>query len=259
MHVFMGIESKASTSNKMLYARLDDLVDMSRRNNTYSFLGFLDEKEVLMARSYLKKNKISNYKFYGGYDKAIRNCISVWDYGSEPCEDEFPIYGLTFFYSSENQLGHRDFLGSLMNMGISRDSIGDILVGDGFSVIFFKDKVASFVKNEANKVGNTHVTVKQEIPHVLPPAFTLVPIETIISSNRLDCIVSAITSVSRNDAVNYINNAYASVNFEQCTKITKQLVDGDILSLRGFGRFIFEGETGMTKKGRIKVLFNKYV
>ena len=255
----MANNNKDYISQKMLYARLDDILDYSAKGKGVGFFGFLDEKEIMLVRSYFKKEKVSGYKFYGGYDNAVRNYVAVWNGDDEPCGDDFSICGLTFRYASENKLSHRDFLGCLLGTGISKESIGDILVGDGLCVVFLKDKIAGFVENEINMVGSTRVSVKREIPLVLPAAFSLSPVEVLISSNRLDCIVSAVTRVSRSEAVSYINNAYASVNFTPCLKITKQLDKGDILSLRGFGRYIFESEIGRTKKDRIKILLNKYV
>ena len=253
------MSNKRYSAEKMLYARLDDIIDIAPKNKIINYLGFLDEKEIMLCKTYLKKRKDLGYKFYGGHSNAVRNFVAVWTDGLESCEDEFPISGLTFYYSKNEKLSHRDFLGYFLHSGIAKESIGDILVGDGFTSVFLNNKVAGFALNETDKIGKTKVRVERELPDILPPAFNLEPLEILITSNRLDCIISAITSMSRSDAVNYINNAQVNVNFSECLKVTKQLGDGDILSLRGFGRFIFEGEIGKTKKNRMKILIKKYV
>jgi len=118
---------------KLFFPRLDDLVTLCEKTGVPQFLGFLSETETALARGYLKNCTLST-QVYGGYENALRNFVCV---KPDWCEKaEFPITAVTFLYKDDYKLTHRDFLGAVMSLGIEREKVGDILVGEGKAVMF---------------------------------------------------------------------------------------------------------------------------
>lgn len=237
-------------------ARVRDTANICLRTSSPKFLGFLTPEESAIADSLLKSYG-ATYSFYGGYEDAQRRylaCIPDW------CDrPKFPIAALTFEYRSVDKLSHRDFLGSLMALGITRESVGDILVGDGRTVVFLNSGIADHVTEQISKIGRVGVTVKQGFSEPLPTVGRLCDFSDTVPSTRLDCIVAAVCSVSRSVACELIESGLVSVNSFCCEKNTKNIVSGDKVTVRGKGKFVIESVDSHTKKGRIILKYKKYV
>ncbi len=242
--------------SELLVARINDTLDISQKTQRPKFFGFLSREEAVFAQKHLEKQN-ANYVLFGGYDIAQRvmlGCLPDW------CsETDFPITAVTFSYRNIDELRHRDFLGALMGLGITRESVGDILVENGRCVIFIKDEILPFVLSNVDKVGRVGVTVYEGFNAPLPQGDELITSSVTVSSLRLDCVVSALAGVSRNKANELIEAQYVSVNSLVCEKATKQIDAGDVLSVRGKGKFILSNILGKTRKDRTVLEFKKYV
>ena len=126
--------------DKLVVSKAKDTVYLSEKRYSPAFYGFLNEHESSLIKNCVFISE--DCLFWGGYDNAKRVI-----FGSGVCStDEFPISALCFRYKSEYELSHRDFLGSLMALGIERSTIGDIIVNDGQAIVFVKDDIVSFIK-----------------------------------------------------------------------------------------------------------------
>ena len=141
-----------SAEDKLLLSKAYDAIELSERIGAPRFLGFLNEHESLYLREHLPKR--ADIRFFGGYEDATRLMLGA---GAE--EGDFPIVPLELSYKPEFDLRHRDFLGSLMGLGIRRDTVGDILVTDGRAVIFAREDVAPFILSQVEKIGRVGVKV----------------------------------------------------------------------------------------------------
>lgn len=239
----------------ILIARINDTFDIAQKTNKPKFLGFLSREEIALAQRVLQ-NRNADFTLFGGFDGAERQmllCKPDW------CEEaDFPITAVTFSYRAVDTLKHRDFLGALMALGITRESIGDILVENGRAVAFFKDEVLDFVKSNVSKIGRVGVELSIGFKEPLPQSSKLVLASSTVSSLRLDCVVSAVADISRNKAEEFINLGYVSVNSVVCEKTTKQIADGDVVSIRSKGKFIINSTSKKSKKDRIILEFKKY-
>jgi RNA-binding protein YlmH len=146
-----------------------------------------------------------------------------------------------------------------MALGITRESVGDILVEDGRAVVFLKDEVLNFVITNIAKIGGVGVSAKIGFDLPLPEADALIDLSVTVSSLRLDCVVAALCGVSRNKANEIIAMGFVSVNSLVFEKSTKQITDGDVLSVRGKGKFIVKSTLNKTKKDRTVLEFKKYL
>lgn len=242
--------------SQLLDKRILDTADICLKANKPKFLGFLSEEEAVLTERILKGIKV-DYSLFGGYDEAGRvmlGCFPEWDE-----ERNFPITPITITFRKSDCLSHRDFLGSLMGLGLKREAVGDILTEEGRSVIFLTVETADYVISQLEKVGRVGVVVQKGFSEPLPGAGKLADFAETVSSNRLDSVVSALANLSRGRAVEIIENGFVSVNSIVCEKITKSLSVGDIVSVRTKGKFIIDSFNDKTRKGRLILKFKKYV
>ncbi len=241
--------------SKIFLARIEDTLTICNRSEKPKFLGFVSNEEAVLADKFLQ-NKNSKYRMFGGFDMAQRVVIGCFPDWMD--DAHFPITALTFTFRKNDTLHHRDFLGALMSLGIARETVGDILVENGRAVVFVLDDIKDFILNNVSKIGRTGVTVSEGFSSPLPETDKLVEKTDTIASARLDCIVSSLALVSRNIANELISNGFVSVNSVVCQKSTKTACEGDIITVRGKGKFIISSLSGRTKKDRIILEFKKY-
>lgn len=240
----------------LLLARIDDTADIAERASKCKYLGFLSPKQATAAEKRLK-NRNLRYGFFGGYEGAFRvmlGCFPDWAAG-----DEYPIAAVTFYYRKDDSLSHRDFLGSLMGLGLTRESVGDILVGEGKAVVFLTEDIRDYVISQTEKVGRTGVKAVSGIDGELPQAGSLADFTDTAASCRLDCITAALAGISRGTAVEKIEGGFVSVNSFVTEKITCNVAEGDVIAVRGKGKFIITSLSEKTRKNRIVLKYKKYV
>lgn len=240
----------------ILVDRICDTADLCERNSIFKFLGFLSEEECVLAERTLEKRSI-NFEFFGGFSGAKRKvlaCLPDWAENAQ-----YPITALTFTFRKSDELQHRDFLGSLMALGIKRETVGDILIEEGRAVVFVLDDIADYVMSEITKIGRVGVKIEKGFDADLPQGDTLMDFSSTIASERLDCVVSALAGVGRNTASEKIALGLVTVNSQVVLKNTKTIVNGDVISIRGKGKFIIESAIDKTRKNRIVLKYKKYV
>lgn len=244
---------------KIFIAQITDMIKIAQNRNVTKFSSFLNEREAILATNCLNREMCRNFVFYGGYDGATRNILGIFpDYISEH-QSLFPIQPITFTYKSEYNLSHRDFLGALMSLQVKRDVIGDILVGEGRTVAFVKDSIAPLVLGEISKIGRIGVKVEHGINCDLPINNRYEEIDGIVSSLRLDSVVSLATRLSRSKASSYIKSNGVNLNYIDCYDCSKSLIEGDVISIKGYGKYKLSTIGGNTKKGRIHISIKKYI
>ncbi len=242
---------------ELLPARVRDCVSGCERSQVPRFLGFLNETEVSVAINTLKSLGAVKYEFFGGYDGAERLMLGIFP---EWCETpQFPIEPLSFCFRKQDSLAHRDFLGALMALGISRESVGDILIEDGRAVVFLARDILGFVESQMDKIGRVGVTITKGFSPPLPNASRLESFTVTVASNRLDCVVGALAGVSRGGAADMLEAKTVFLNAVCVEKPTRAVCSGDKISIRGKGRFQIESIEEKTKKGRTLLKYNKYV
>lgn len=240
---------------KLLPARIDDLKQISERSNSPKFIGFLTAEEAAIAVKQFSPNE--KYTVFGGYESAERVMLGVLP---DWCDDPvFSITAITFTYRACDKLSHRDFLGALMALGITRESIGDILIEDGRAVVFVANDILKFVLTQISKVGNVGVELTVGCAEPLPGASQKQGFGTTVSSTRLDCVVAAICNMSRNQATEKIADGFVSVNSICVTKPTFNIKPNDKITVRQKGKYELNACDEFSKKGRIILKYNKYV
>ncbi len=146
------------------------------------------------------------------------------------------------------KLSHRDYLGSVTGLGISRDMFGDIYTDENGAKIIVLDEIADYVKEQLTKIGRYGVSVSVcSIGEMKMPGRKFKELSFTVSSLRTDSVVSGCTGVSRGDAAALIKAEKVTVNWDNAVSVSGHVNGGDIISVRGFGRFLIE-TTGATTK-----------
>lgn len=233
--------------------RFNELYNRAYEKSYNTFSEFLNlQEQSVLANTYLPCVK------FGGYENAER---VVAGFGENVTVGDFPIALLEIspvMQKFADRLSHRDFLGALMNLGIKRELLGDIIVKDNIGYLFCLEHIKDYIIGSVDRIKHTTVTVREI--ESLPDNAVSVPTEyeKIVSSLRIDAVISAVYNLSRNDSAKLFAQEKVFVNSRQVNSPSYQLKDGDIISLRGFGRFIFDKALRSTKKDRLVISIQKY-
>ena len=230
-----------------LEKRFLELADRAEQRYYVTFSDFLNmEEESLLSSLHFN----IDYRLFGGYDGAER-CVAAFGYDCE--EAEFPITIIKAEPVSPkfaDKLSHRDFLGSLMGLGIKREVLGDIVIAYNIGYIFCLNSIAEYIVQELSKVR--HTIVKCSVAEALPESAVKKPEEEqmVVASERLDVIVSAVYNFSRSAVKELFIARKIYVNSRLCENFSYTPKENDIISVRGKGRFVYNGVLGTTKKSR---------
>ena len=175
--------------------------------------------------------------------------------------EEIPIKAIKIKGSGFRVLTHRDFMGSILSLGVSRGVIGDIYVrSESEAIVMVQARIAEYICSELKKIGRDGV--KCEICP-LDPMFIMErefdESVALMSSLRLDCAVKALTGMSREDAADAVRSGLAELSYSVTTDVSADVEAGDVLSVRGYGKYIIGETVGKSSSGRLKVKIKKYV
>lgn len=245
---------------------LSKLGDMVRRADSGRFAvsAFLTPEEIAIAQKHLSYESPNvRFAFYGGYPEAERKILVLFpDYAEKDDFDEGDHFqSLLITSGGYSRLTHSSYLGAIMNCSVERSSIGDICVRDDSSaVIFATTEVAKLLttQNVLERVGREKVSVtycSKETAATIKREYE----ESIctVASERIDCLVSEITSLSREKVKAVIARADVMKNHLPVTDPAERFAVSDILSVRGEGKYVIS-KTEPTKKGRVRVYMLKY-
>lgn len=249
-------------SDKFFYARLSDMVSQCERNGV-SFSSFFDERQCAEAEAWCSKNTGEfMYALWGGHKDAGRKMLAVYpDYYEDYIMNDFPFKCLTFIYRKEDKLNHRDFLGTFMGMRLKREVIGDIIVSEGITQAFVTDVASKLIISTVSKIGKTGVKISdnRDFEISLPDTQKFRDISGTVASLRLDCVTALAINASREKTASFIRADRVDVNHFTVSSVSHELKEGDIISIRGCGRFILSAVNGLTKKNRIHIVLKKYI
>ena len=241
--------------SQLLVSRIEDLI-LKNEYTDDNFLGFLNEQETALACSYLS-NRSMEYKVYGGYDNADRVYLSLTP---DIPSSLFPITAVLISSKGKRKLSHRDYLGSLMGIGIKRECIGDIIIlKDCESVVFLRTDIALYVLSELSKVANEYVTVCEYEGNTDDFSNRTVEETVIVTSMRIDNVISSLLNCSRSQTADLIAQKRVFVNHYQITKPSYVVSESDVISVRGNGKYIIGKQFGRTKRDRHILSVMRYV
>ena len=251
--------------DRLLLAKVLDRAEQARRRSIPAATDFLSPAQRVQAEDLLRLAGISETAFVslGGYGAAERRILLFlpdW-LEAEDAESQSPLRCLrASFRREETAPTHRDFLGSLMGLGIVREKVGDILVGSDSADLVVLDSVAEFLLQNWTSAGRSHLTVSAiELADLRVPQVKTEEVRDTVSSLRLDAVAASALRMSRGRAAELVERGAVQVNWRPCMKPDKLLSEGDTVSARGFGKFQLAQVGGLTKKGRTAIVVRRYV
>lgn len=206
--------------------------------------------------------------YFGGFSEAERTVavfvpavFGVEDIGEYFFEnpDDSPFCLLKVSKDRFSSLSHRDYLGSLMGLGIKRETVGDIIIGEDYTFIFLLKSVSRYICENLTKVGRG--TVSCEICSLSDFTYDEGETETVfasVASLRLDSVVSSAFNLSRTNSSLAVKSGLVYINSQQILKSDYILREKDKIVLRGKGKVILEEIIGESKKGRIHINIKKF-
>ena len=254
----------AAGEDRLLLAKVLDRAGQAQSRNIPAATDFLSPQQQALALDLLRLAGIpeTGYTCLGGYEGAERNILLFLPDWLEAADagSQSPIRCLRASFREEEKLTHRDFLGSLMGMGIVREKVGDILVGPASADLMVLDTVAEFLLQSWNSAGRARLAVTAIEPwEVRVPEAKCQEMRDTVSSLRLDAVASTGFRMARGKAAELITSGRVQVNWRECTKPDKLLTAGDTVSARGFGKFELTEVGGVTKKGRTSIVLKRYI
>lgn len=230
-----------------------DNVEMVINNHRLEATDFLDPYERYLAKSIV--NRFDEIKYFedGGLEESERKIICILPYYFQKDDIKNMISFLRIEYSNAN-LSHKDFLGAILNMGITRAKIGDIYVHNEYAFVIVKNEIKDYLLYNLTKVSNFNVKIREiqrDDLKIVEEKYK--EINKFVSSLRLDTIISTICNISRQNSLKLIKSDRIKVNYKPVNKPSIELNEGDLISARGYGRSIFHSINGTSKKGNYNI------
>lgn len=253
--------------DRLLVAKMLDQVSLCKKRNKLQHTDFLDKRQVHILEKAIHRMDIQNYVIYGGFEEAERQIIFFYpeNWSQKIIEKNYDSVMQVIRILLPNDLkgnyAHKDYLGGLMKLGLKREKIGDIVVWEeGADMIVLNEMIPFLEQHLTTLTRFQKAQIKVvSILELHPVNLQKQEIEIIVSSMRLDNIVSELSKTSRTKAEEIIRQERVILNYETITKDSKLVKIGDKLTIRGKGKFEIREQVGNTKKGKHVIRIGKYV
>lgn len=238
---------------------IEKVVDWKRDvlyRHSVKLTDFLDPREQFIVQSIIGSEDDVLVKSYGAFTNAERQRMLIYPSYVEVEKADFQIAVFSIQYPFKfEKLRHQDILGALLSLGLNRDKFGDIYVKENLIQFALSKEVAHYVQMNLNTIGKVKVQLDE-----INDESKLIQLEEqwneynlILSSMRLDNVVSTILNISRSKAQNFIKSGKVKVNFAIREENSFEIGEGDLLSVRGFGRIKIISIEGRTNKEKIRL------
>ena len=258
-------EKYKNSEFKLLVAKVIDKFEFCKTKNKITYTDFLNISEISILEKILNEEKISNYVFLGVKESADRKILIFYPnkISKEMLEKNYEKILNVIRVELPNGIKyeHREYLSGIMKLGIKREKFGDILVNENGADIITLAEVSEYISNglkELTRFRKSQINICN-ISELKNIETKFEKIEIIISSIRLDNFVAELANCSRAKAEEIIEVGRVFVNSINEFKASKKILVNDIITIRGKGKFIYDGIEKETKSGRFLVNIRKYL
>ena len=251
-----------NTDDRIFINRIKDLANVTYTQNRYTFSHFLTLDEQGIIDQIEPEIKHVPHELFGGNECCERQILK---FGSEEMlgyVEEYPITVLLIeplIDKFSDDLTHRDFLGALMNLGIERHVLGDIVLKGNKAYVFCLNEISDYIMSEITRIKHTSVKITKVSGEVDELKRELEDFELLVSAPRFDAVVAAITKLSRGKAAELFREKKVLLNNRVCENNSLALKPDSTISIRGYGKYIYIGEGGRTRKDRVYLHMQRYV
>ncbi len=251
----------------LIRRKILDSATKAYNQNVYTYTGFLGINELAIYHSMAKDLSFISSRCFGGTEACERQMIQFGSKEELGYSEEFPIDTIKISPLSPKfaeSLGHRDYLGALMNTGIERSLLGDILIKNTHTYLFCAKHISDFIEKNVLTIKHTNVICTNITNNIDASDIDMIKperkeLELIAASPRIDAVVASITKLSRSNASELFHSKKIYINGICNENKSYQLKSGDILVIRGTGKFIYLGCGNETRKGRVYVHLKQYI
>lgn len=235
-------------------SKLYERFQLARRAGIAIFTNEFYTPDVWSTLENLSLNDIL-IESYGIFPDSDRRIIGF----NRRYDEEFPVKLIKIKCNTKfTKLAHKDYLGSIMALGIKREKLGEIILGDECAYVAVHEDMIEFLLTSLNKIKNltcqcTIVDKKESLPEVQYEESVVIS-----TSTRLDCIVAAIGNLSRSKASELISQGKVLVNYICTTDKSHEVKENIKITIKGLGKFKICEISGVTKSGRLKMTIYKY-
>ena len=250
--------------DRLLISQLWDKMSQAEKYFQPACTPFLDLRQQNLYRTAMERMGNRGFFLYGGYPQAERRlALFLPDYMETPDDiplEDNPICALRARPRGGVELNHRDYLGSLMGLGIRREMVGDILVSPQSADILLTAEMGEYVRHNLEKAGHASIVMEPvALENLLIPPLQFKTLRDTVPSLRLDAVLTVAFSLSRGEAAECIRRGLVQVDGADALKGDKPVPEGARISLRGKGKAILAQIGGLSKKGRIQIEVHKLI
>ena len=211
---------------------------------------FLDLKLQLELKKYLKKNEYFEYLTYKDSEKII------FYTETKPDVNLLEIIPMI----KNKKLEHREILGTIFSLGLKDSMFGDIIITDNKYYVFILPEIKEFLKNNLVVINKIKVSLEErDLDTLKDYERQYQSIELIVSSERIDTIIANLIKTNRNKIKDLVKSKNIILNYEVLSNFSKKFQHGDIFSIKGFGKYKYNGIIKETKSGNLVVKIDKYI
>lgn len=238
-----------------------DLARTAYQRGIAVFSDFLNLNELNIFQSLRQEFSYLEMESFGGYELAERQ-IAVFRPEAPVFYADYPIRCLKITPLNAKfaeSLNHRDYLGAILNLGLDRACLGDILVEEDAAYLFCLERMTDFIRDNLTRIRHTSVYVEQVEAEEFHYEPKYKEVSGTVASVRLDKLLALAFNTSRSSLTGLIEGGKVFVNGKLITSNGYEPGEGDLVSVRGMGRFRFQGTGGQSKKGREYVTLWRYI
>lgn len=239
--------------------KIIDKAESVLKNHETTCTDFLDPYQRELAYSILNRFDLSYYA-EGGLDDSERKSIVIFPEYMTKETIENPIRAIKIIGNFKfNNLCHRDYLGAIMGLGIKREKVGDIFIKENFTTVVIQTEILDFLRYNLKSIGKESVEIEEiNIYKIEKAEEDFSDINLTISSLRADSLISAVCNISRSKSSALITQNKVKVNWRPINNISYEIKEGDVLSVRKFGRIKLIEHSGKSRKDKDKVVARIY-
>ena len=248
---------KKYDNSAVLFKNIINRIETNKED--FFFSDFMDPfQQKILSREINKHSKIE-FHFFGGYEDSERKMFGMFDNNLEIIQ--WPILIICFDIGDfHRDLNHRMVLGSIMSLGITRDTIGDIIINKNHVQVIVQEHIAPYIRDNLHDINKMKVLPEiNTVESLSIPEQQYKDEKIVVNSLRIDGIVSSGWNVSREESTQLVKKGLVRINHVYITKPSSSVSIGDLISVKGKGRFIIHEFLGSTRKDKKKLLIKKYL
>lgn len=243
--------------------RIIDKAEVALKRHEVKNTDFLTPIQAKYSKQILSGIAGLSFASTGGYPAAERSLISIFPDYFDMSFVEPPLAALELAGNCQfSNVSHRDYLGAILGLGLKREKLGDIILhkGEGeklqYCHIVVSTEIKDYIIYNLDKIGSMSVSVKEiSLDQIKPLVHSFRELSGSVASLRLDAVVALVCNISRGAGQALIGRDQVNVNWEVINKAAYEVSIGDVISIRGKGRFYIDNIKGLTKSGRIALQY----